>query len=97
MINAIKRTYNYFTLGENDTRYGQPTISAEPQGTIKIAISSTSNSIQDNVLYKNATYIGLTQAEVNDTYIIEYENTKLKVLYVNPVGRYKQVFMVNYE
>ena len=90
------KTYNYFTIGSSD-KYGQPKVSNTPQGTIKIAISSTSNTIQDNVLYKNATYIGLTQAEVKDTYIIEYGNTKLKVLYVNPTGRYKQVFMVNYE
>lgn len=96
MINARMKTYNYFTIGATD-EYGQPTTSTTPQGTIKIAIHTTSQTIQDNVLYKNATYIGLTQAEVKDTYIIDYNNTKLKVLYVNPTGRYKQVFMVNYE
>lgn len=90
------KSYNYFTIGESN-EYGQPTVSQIPKGTIKIAINSTGTSTQDNVLYKNASYIGLTQANVNDTYIIEYENTKLKVLYVNPKGRYKQVFMVNYE
>lgn len=96
MINARMKTYNYYTIGAPDM-YGQPTTSTTPQGTIKMAINSTSTTTQDNVLYKNATYLGLTKAEVKDTYIIEYGNTKLKVLYVNPEGRYKQVFMVNYE
>ena len=90
------RIYNYFTIGTTNA-YGQPTLTTEPQGTIKIAIYSTNTAVQDNVLYKNASYVGLTQAEVKDTYVIEYENTKLKVLYVNPKGRYKQVFLTNYE
>jgi hypothetical protein len=96
MINARMRIYNYYTFGQPD-RYGQPRVSTKPQGTIKMAINSTSTTIQDNALYKNATYLGLTKAEVKDTYIIEYENTKLKVLYVIPNGKYNQVFMASYE
>jgi hypothetical protein len=92
MINANMRTYDYFTLGENNA-YGQPAMSAEPVGTIKMAINISSQSVQDNVNYKDCQYVGLTQAEVNDTYVIQYGNEKLKVLYVNPKGRYKQVFM----
>lgn len=88
------RSYNYFTFGDKD-RYGQAQLSEEIKGTIKIAIYTSSQSIQDNIRYKDATYIGLTQAEVNDTYVIEYGNERLKVLYVNPVGRYKQVFLKN--
>lgn len=95
MFSTDARTYNYFTLGGLD-EYGQPqmvTEDTEPTGTIKMAIYTTAQAIQDNVLYKDASYIGLTQADVNDTYIIEYENDRLKVLYVNPKGRYKQVFL----
>lgn len=88
------RSYNYFTFGDKDS-YGQAQLSEDIQGTIKIAIYTSSQSIQDNIRYKDATYIGLTQAEVNDTYVIEYGNERLKVLYVNPVGRYKQVFLKN--
>lgn len=88
------RSYNYFTFGDKDS-YGQAQLSEEIKGTIKIAIYTSSQSIQDNIRYKDATYIGLTQAEVNDTYVIEYGNERLKVLYVNPVGRYKQVFLKN--
>ena len=87
------RHYDYFTFGAND-EYGQPVLSQEPEGTIKMAIYNTVQSTQDNVLYTDATYVGLTSdAEVNDTYVIEMDNMRLKVLYVQPKGTWKQVFM----
>lgn len=92
MINTDFRKYSFFTLGDID-EYGQPQTTPEAQGTITMAIYITSQSVQDNINYSNAQYVGLTQNNVNDTYIIEYENKKLKVLYVNPKGRYKQVFL----
>lgn len=95
MINADMRLYNYFTIGAENA-YGQPQMpakDAEPVGQIKMAINILSQNTQDNVLYKDASYLGLTQANVDDTYIIEYENERLKVLYVNPKGRIKQVFL----
>ena len=91
MINANMRTYDYYTYGENDA-YGQPTLSEEVQGTVKMSISTASQRVQDNVLYKGAEYIGLTHGTVDDTYVIQYGNEKLKVLYVTPT-RLKQVFM----
>lgn len=101
MINTNMHTYNYFAYGEPD-EYGQPTLIKNEQGvpaiqgTIKIAINTTGQSIQDNINYKGATYLGLTHdAKVDDTYVIEYEEELLKVLYVNPYGRLKQVFLVN--
>lgn len=95
MINTAMRLYNYFTLGELD-EYGQrplPAADAAPTGTIKMAIDISSQSIQDNINYKDAAYTGLTNHKVDDTYIIEYENKRLKVLYVNPKGRLNQIFM----
>lgn len=92
MISNDFRTYNYF-LYKDKNAYGQLTQSKEPQGTIKMAIYIASQAVQDNILYKDCNYVGLTRAEINDTYIIEYGNEKLKVLYVNPQGRYKQVFL----
>ena len=91
MINDF-RTYDYFTFGQNDG-YGQPQLSTNPQGQVKISIFTTSQSIQNNINYSNAQYIGFTHAKVNDTYVIEYEGKKLKVLYVNTQGRYTQVYM----
>ena len=95
MINADMRLYNYFTLGA-DNGYGQPAIPGDdaiPEGQIKMAINISSQSIQDNINYKDAQYVGLTHANIDDKYIIEYEGERLKVLYVNPKGRMKQVFL----
>lgn len=95
MINANMRDYDYFTYGEPD-EYGQAQLSEEVQGSIKMAICTTSQAIQDNINYKGATYLGLTHnANVNDSFVIQYGEEQLKVLYVTPGGRYKQVFMVN--
>lgn len=92
MINADMRIYNYYTYGEEDS-YGQPQLSKEVQGTIKMAINITSQNIQENIKYKGSTYMGLTLRPVDDTYVIQYGDERLKVLYVNPKGKYKQVFM----
>ena len=59
-----------------------------------MAINISSQATQDNILYKDCTYVGLTMdANVDDTYVIEFGRERLKVLYVNPKGRYKQVFL----
>ena len=93
MINAKLKDYNYFTFGALD-EYGQPALSPAPQGTVKIAIHTLNTTVTDNIKYKEATYIGLTlNTQVNDSWIIEKDGIKLKVLYVNPDGRLKQVFL----
>ena len=94
MINADMRLYNYFTLGEQD-EYGQQVISNEPVGQVKMAINISSQAVQDNINYTGATYVGLTHAKVDDTFVIEYGEERLKVLYVNNKGRLNQVFMAS--
>lgn len=93
MINASMRFYDYFTLGENDD-YGQPRLSNK-KGSVKMSINLQTQTPADNIKYKDATYVGLTLDQaIDDSYIVKLdEKTKLKVLYVNPFGRYKQVFM----
>ncbi len=93
MINANMRTYDYYTYGDVDG-YGQPQLSEEIKGSVKMAINITSQSIQSNIKYKDCSYMGLTHdTSIDDTYVIQYGEEKLKVLYVNPMGRFKQVFM----
>ena len=92
MINADMRLYDYFTLG-TENEYGQQVISNEPVGQVRMAINISSQTVQDNINYTGATYIGLTTAKVDDTYIIQYGDMRLKVLYVNDKGRLNQVFM----
>lgn len=93
MISSRMREYNYFLYGDTDG-YGQVTLSKLPVGTIKMAIHNTSTSTQDNILYKDATYLGLTHnQDIDDAYVIQYGAERLKVLYAVPAGRYRQVFM----
>lgn len=92
MINANMREYDYYLYGDNNG-YGQPTLSKEVQGTVKMSIDTTNQNTQDNVNYKDSKYIGLTHADVTDKFVIQYGKEKLKVLYVQPKGRFKQVFM----
>lgn len=93
MINNEMRLYDYFTFGERNA-YGQQTQSAEPKGKVKMAIYTTSQSVQANINYINASYVGLTyDSSINDSYIIQYGDHKLKVLYTTKQGRLSQVFM----
>ena len=100
MINAQMREYNYFLYASEPDDYGQFTLikdaDGEPvvQGTVKMAINNTSTIIQDNIQYKDATYIGLTHNRyIDDNYVIQYGDERLKVLYVIRQGTYRQVFM----
>lgn len=87
------KNYNFFTIGEND-EYGQPALSTEIKGSVKMNINIISQAITDNINYKDATYLGLTMDKsINDTYVIKYDDVMLKVLYVNPIGRYTQVYL----
>ena len=88
------RLYDYYTFGGKNA-YGVQSVSADIKGQVKMAIYTTSQSIQDNIRYKDATYVGLTHADIDDSFVIQYGEQKLKVLYVNEQGRYKQVFMKN--
>lgn len=92
MINAQMTEYKYFVYKENE--YGEQVIDILSSGTILMAINLVNKEVTDNILYTNANYIGLTlDNSITDKFVIEYGKEKLKVLYVNPQGRYKQVFM----
>lgn len=92
MINTQFKDYDYMVYGQLDA-YGQPTLSAV-NGKINMAINVLSQSVEDNVLYSGAEYVGLTHnTAVNDTYVIVYGDDRLKVKYVNSFGRLNQVFM----
>lgn len=95
MINADMRNYDYYTIDNKDD-YGQPQQSTEVKGSIRIAIFTASQGVTSDIRYKNVNYIGLTtDANINDTYVIQYGAEQLKVLYIQPKGRFKQVFLVN--
>ena len=101
MINSRMSTYDYYLIGD-DNGYGQCTLirddNAEPlkQGEVKIAISTLTKAVTDDIRYSDASYIGLTTETPKDTYVIQYGDELLKVQYVIPGGRYNQVFLGNY-
>lgn len=98
MINSDMRPYVFFTLGEPNT-YGTQSLSETPQGKVMLSVYITSQQIQDNINYTEANYIALTHDnDINDSYVIQInDNQKAKVLYIQPKGRYKQVFLRNYD
>lgn len=95
IINRMKY-YDYWMLSEND-EYGQeviPTAEEAAAGQVKLSIYPTSTGTQENILYANCSYIGLTfDAEIDDKYIIQYGKERLKVMYIQPAGRMKQVYL----
>lgn len=93
MINADMKEYGFYLYGE-ENEYGQATLSEEINGTVKMSVYTSNKSVQDNINYQNANYIGFTYGEVKDNYVIQYGDLKLKVLYVIQAPRLmKQVFM----
>lgn len=92
MINTNTRAYDFY-LYEDANEYGQAQLSAEKKGQIKLSIFDLNKNTQDSLKYKNATFLGLTFENITDKYVIQYGDIKLKVLYVTPRGRHKQVFM----
>ena len=85
--------YGFSSLVELN-EYGQPILPDAAKGFIKMSINLSSQTAQDNILFKDYNYIGLTfDKDVNDSYVIHYGDKRLKVLYVNSLGRYTQVYM----
>jgi hypothetical protein len=102
MINSNMRDYDFYLLGDNNG-YGQKTLLKDSngdslkQGEVKLSITTLTKAVTDNIRYSNASYIGLTHDKsINDTYVIKYGDELLKVQYVNPDGRYTQVFLAIY-
>jgi hypothetical protein len=93
MINAQMLPYCYYTIGARN-KYGQPLPLDTPAGTVRMAINVSGQSVQNNITYNGAQYVGLTHSkDITDKWVIDYKGKKLKVLYVNTDGRFTQVFM----
>lgn len=97
MISVNMRNYDYYTYGELNA-YGQPQLAKEPVGKVNIAIYTTSQSVQANINYTNANYVGITHNKaINDSWVIQYGEEKLKVLYTTKQGRFVQAFLAKIE
>jgi hypothetical protein len=86
------RDYSFYTLDGTDA-YGQPQ-TTDIVGSVKMAIYLYTQNVTDSIKYRECTYIGFTtDKSIGDNYIINYGKERLKVLYVNPVGRFRQVYL----
>ena len=93
MFNRQMKRYNSYKFTTVIDDYGQQTLTENPE-VIKMAINIYAQANEDSILYKNVKYIGLTtNKNINDSYVVDYHGEKLKVLFVNPLGRFNQVFM----
>lgn len=92
MIYRDMRTYGFTMLGTAD-EYGQMTLDGGMTGTIRMAVYVASQAVSDSVLYSEAQYIGLTRDDVTDRHVIDYDGKRLKVLYVQTKGNFKQAFL----
>ena len=102
MINANMREYNYFLISAEPNNYGQHILikneNGEPkiQGTIKMAISIASQSITENITYKGANYVGITQDKnMSDHFVINYDGKLLKVQYITD-SRFRIAYLGEY-
>lgn len=86
MIVSDMRVYEYFTYGEPN-EYGQPVLSKEPVGAVKMSIYNVTQHVADTIQYRGASYVGFTFAGVTDKMVIQYGDEKLKVLYTVKVPR----------
>jgi hypothetical protein len=94
MISAKTREYDFYQY-DAVNGYGQPMLSEDVKGTVKMAVFNITKAVQDGTVYSAEEYIGLTNDKnINDTYVIQYGDMKLKVLYTIDAPRLKvQVFM----
>ena len=93
MIQSNMKLYNYYTLSEIDD-YGTNQISKQISGQVKLSIFLQTKQLSDNSIYKEAQFTALTNdKDINEKYLIEYNNMLLKVLYINDLGRYRQIYL----
>ena len=93
MIQNNMKLYNYYTLSELDD-YGTNQVSKQISGQVKLSIFLQTKQLSDNSIYKEVQFTALTNdKDINEKYLIEYNNMLLKVLYINDLGRYRQIYL----
>ena len=93
MIQSNMKLYNYYTLGELDD-YGTEQVSKQVSGQVKLSIFLQTKQLSDNSIYKDVQFTALTNdKDINEKNLIEYNNMLLKVLYINDLGRYRQIYL----
>lgn len=75
-MRQMMRDYTYKKYSSEDA-YGQPALT--DGGSVKMAISVLNEQTTDNVLYKDAQYIGITHDAIDDKCVITTAMEKIEV------------------
>ena len=95
VINRSMREALCYALGARDS-YGQETLDTENSSTIHLTFGLYNHHETEDVRYQDVEYTGLTYDNLTDNNVIQIEDIKYKVKFVNPYGRMKQVFLITY-
>jgi len=92
VINRSEQPALLYTMGGQD-EYGQDLVEPIAQKKITLTFGLYNHKQTDDIRYEDVEYTGLTPYDVADDQVIELNGFKYKVLFVNPFGRMKQVFL----
>lgn len=92
MFQSYFRKYPFKKYNEQLNAYGQRQL-IQSESEIKMAIFLNNQALSSDINYSNAQYIGITESPIDDTYIINYNGTDLKVLYINSSRAFTVVYL----
>jgi hypothetical protein len=92
VINRSEVNATLITMGGQD-EYGQDLNAPISQSSITLTFGLYTHQQTDDIRYQDVEYTGLTVYDVADNQVIQIGDKKYKVLFVNPFGRMKQVFL----
>lgn len=93
MINREMRQATVVTYGGVD-EYGQMNTTATASRDTYLTFGLYQHTNSNDVRYQNVTHYGLTKdSEITDNDIIVIDGVEYKVLFVNPFGRMREVFL----
>lgn len=95
MINREMRKANLITYAPGVDEYGQPRKGEQSKRDIELTFRIYSHSPVEDIRFNEVTHTGLTADKtITDTNAIELEGKTYNIKFVNPEGRFAQLFMV---
>lgn len=90
----MREALKYSLAAEDE--YGQATLDTENSSKIHLTFGLYNHHEVEDIRYQDVEYTGLTYDDLTDNDVIQIEDRKYKVKFVNPFGRIKQVFLLTY-
>lgn len=92
VINRAQVQATLITMGGQD-EYGQDLMNELDRKPITLTFGLYNHKQTDDIRYEDVEYTGLTIYDVFDDQIIQIGEDRYKVLFANPFGRMRQVFL----